>query len=445
MTPQFAQYNEHIFTILRAAISAVDPVLAVRSHLQRKGAFIVAGEHIHDTRQGKVYLVSVGKAALAMAVSAADVLGQDLASGLVIVKRQEGVMPPPFVSQKPALRVLGSSHPVPDESSVQAAVAVQTLLKQTTPHDLVLCLISGGASSLLSKPIMPLGDWQALTKALLLSGCPIQELNTVRRQFDEVKGGGLARWAAPAHCVSLILSDVVGNPLPLIGSGPTVPGSDTLVDAVGVLRRYNVAARLETAVRQRIATALKARPQPIPFNVRRVRNFLVGDVAMAAKAAFAKATRLGYLAQILTTHLEGEAREVGRMAAAMARDLGAGHCLILGGETTVTVRGKGQGGRNLEVALAAAIGLADCPHAALVSFATDGEDGPTDCAGAMVSGATAVLAQKHGLSPQAYLQNNDSYTFFKRLKEKEPLHPSLIQTGPTGTNVNDIILIVAGK
>jgi hydroxypyruvate reductase len=270
--------------------------------------------------------------------------------------------------------------------------------------------------------------------------------------------------AAPATCVSLILSDVVGNPLADIGSGPTMPLDESPAAALKVLQRYGVAGQLEESVWQRIEQLLH-RPDLFPVKVVQSEQIIVGDVKTAATAVFTKAAQLGFLAHILTTRLGGEAREVGKFVAAIGQDLPPGHCLILGGETTVTVRGKGRGGRNQEVALAAAIALAGCPHTVVMSLATDGEDGTTGAAGAVVSGETVVLAKEFDLDAVEFLQNNDSYSFFKQLDDKllsaslvEPtaesdeaaelpssnqvLHLHLLQTGPTGTNVNDLILIL---
>lgn len=318
------------------------------------------------------------------------------------------------------------------------------MLSQTKSGDLVLCLVSGGSSALLTQPLIPLDDWQQLNKVLLSSGCTIDEFNTVRRQLDRVKGGGLARLAAPAACVSLILSDVVGNPLAIIGSGPTVPSDDTPADALEVLERYHVESALEPSVWRRVTEALQDNGH-LQVEETELYNLIVSDVRQAARAAVVKARQLGFTAQLLTARLEGEAREVGRIAAAIAKDTPPGHCLIMGGETTVTLRGDGTGGRNQEVALAAAIALDGWPNVALASIATDGEDGPTDAAGAVVTGRAAGLGRDYGLEPHDFLDRNDSYTFFQQLDHKsrdDRSHRHLIQTGPTGTNVNDLLFIL---
>lgn len=439
MSPQFADYRQHILELYRAALAAANPATAVTRHLQLANQELLIGQQQrYDLRHGRVFLVSVGKAAAPMAQAATSILGGALHAGVVIAKSL-----PNDLTLPANVTVFTGNHPVPGPDSLRATTAVHNLLQTTVADDLVLCLISGGASALLSQPLVSLADWQALNRALLASGCPIDAFNTVRRQLDAVKGGGLADWAAPARCISLILSDVVGNPLAFIGSGPTVPGDDTPADALDILARYDVAERLDTAVFRRIQAALAQRPSrtalPSPP------HFIIGDVRQAAQAALSRAAELGFTTGLLTAQLEGEAREVGCVTAAIAKDTPPAHCLILGGETTVTLAGKGLGGRNLETALAAAIALAGQPLVALASLATDGEDGPTDAAGAVVTGETAVLAQQAHLAPRTFLNNNDSYHFFQQLDQQTTgsAPPCLLQPGPTGTNVNDLVIILS--
>ena len=438
MSLHFADYRQHVLKLFQAALAAVEPATAVSAHLQIFGRQLLIGQQqTYDLDQGRVFLVSVGKAAVPMAQAASRILGSDLHAGIVIAK----TLPAALALPEP-IAIYTGNHPVPGPDSVRATTAVHDLLQTTTAADLVLCLISGGTSALLSQPLLSLADWQALNQALLASGCPIDAFNTVRRQLDAVKGGGLADWAAPARVISLILSDVVGNPLAAIGSGPTVPGGSTPADALAVLDRYDVATRLDGGIVHRLQAALAKRPSltalPTPP------HFIVGDVRQAAHAALACAATLGFTTNLLTAQLQGEAREVGRVAAAIAKDMPPGHCIILGGETTVTLSGTGLGGRNLETALAAAIALAGEPDVALASLATDGEDGPTDAAGAMVTGETAVLAQQLRLAPRTYLNHNDSYHFFQQFDQMMAgsAPPCLLQPGPTGTNVNDLVIIL---
>jgi glycerate 2-kinase len=448
--PDYAAYRAHVELLIEAALAAADPATAVFRHLQRQNQTLLLDQNeTFDLTQGRLFLVSVGKAALPMLDAAAAIVGEALAAGIAVTK----VIPADYWPAHPAIRVYRGSHPVSDEESVQATTAVYHFLQQTQANDLVLCLISGGASALLTQPRISLADWQALNQALLASGCPIHDFNIVRRQLDAVKGGGLSRWAAPARTVSLILSDVVGNPLEFIGSGPTVPGADTPADALQVLRQYGIEERVETAVWRRISEQLTVNSEQWTVNRRGgsqtalfddvlKNHFIIGDVRQAAAAALDKANELGFSTQLLTAHLEGEAREAGRLAAAIAKDAPPNHCFILGGETTVTLRGEGKGGRNLETALSAAAALDGWSHCAIASFATDGEDGPTDAAGAVVTGETAAHGRRHALNASEYLDHNDSYTYFQNLDEMKTAVATLLKTGPTGTNVNDLVIIL---
>ncbi len=440
--PRYSQRARHTETLIAASLAAVDPAAAVRSNLRRDGDRLLVGQKEFAPDQGRVFLVGAGKAVQAMGAAAAGILGDLLAGGVLIGKRGDGPPTQAATGQKegpaadlPApLRLRLAGHPLPDQAGVAATAELLALLDQTRPSDLVLCLISGGASALLTQPRLPLDQWQRLVDALLASGCTINELNAVRKRMDRVKGGGLAQLAAPAACASLILSDVVGNPLDIIGSGPTVANPDDPALAGRILERYDLAGKLPPDDWQAIAGQLailvgEDRPAPDAYNV------IIGDVRRAAEAALAAAGQLGFEARLLTAHLEGEAREVGRIAAALAKDAAPNNCLVLGGETTVTLRGDGFGGRNLEVALAAALAIDGWPDRAVVTFATDGDDGPTDAAGALVTGQTVAQARQLGLDPRHHLDNNDSYPFLQATN-------SLIITGPTGTNVNDLLFIL---
>jgi hydroxypyruvate reductase len=444
MSPQFTDYRKHLDALVQAALSAADPATAVSRHLHRQNkTLIINNQEQFELTHGRLFLVSVGKAALPMLDAAAAIVGDALTAGIAVTK----VIPPDYQPPHPAIQIHRGSHPVSNQESIDATTAVYHFLQQTQANDLVLCLISGGASALLTKPLISLAEWQALNQAMLASGCTINEFNTVRRQLDAVKGGGLSRWAAPAGTTSLILSDVVGNPLEFIGSGPTVPGLDTPADAMQVLAQYGIENQVDEAVWKVISEQLAVNSNQ--FSVDSVEpplNFIIGDVRKAAEAALGKAENLGFSTQLLTARLEGEAREVGLFAAAIAKDTPPDHCLILGGETTVTLRGNGKGGRNLETALSAAIALDGWPQTAVASFATDGEDGPTDAAGAVVTGST--VENGHFLNAQEYLHNNDSYHYFQKLDDQsrtelaETAVDTLIKPGSTGTNVNDLIIIL---
>lgn len=458
ISPHFADYRRHVDELVSATVAAADPEAAVGRYLRREGRTLWVGRGAEaeaiDLDRGRVYLIAAGKAAIPMTTGALAVLGADVAGGPVVtggaVIAKAGGLEWPAGSDRWPLTLHRGGHPLPDTDGIAGTKAVVELLADTRPEDSVLCLISGGASALLTQPLLSLEDWRKLVEVFLRSGCTIRELNAVRRAVDRIKAGGLARACAPAACFGLILSDVIGNPLPVIGGGPTVPDDDLVVGAVAVLGRYDIARQLEKAEWQRLALALNqarylhkaARPS--------VRNVIIGDVRDAATAALVSAIQLGFVGQLLTAHLDGEARDIGRLAAGIARDLPAGQCCILGGETTVTVRGKGQGGRNQELALAAALALEGQPRAVVLSFATDGEDGPTPpgaapAAGAVVTGETARLARSYGIDPVAHLIDNDSHTFFSGLDEvsRGRAEPHLITTGPTATNVNDLVVILA--
>lgn len=449
MFEQAEGFREHVHQILEVAVESADPAIAVTGHLHFDGRCVTAGTYRYDLQEGRLFLISVGKAALDMGQAALDVLGGRVTEGIIITKQTHSGRRRRYLADvgdgHGSVTVYEGSHPVSDESSVRATEAALKLLKQTTPGDLVLCLISGGTSALLTKPILTLTRWQELIEALLESGCTINELNCVRKQLDEVKGGGLAMAAAPATTVSLILSDVVGNPLDVIGSGPTAPDPESPAEALSVLHRYNIMAELAPETWARITERLtdpRSATSLTRFQELGVKNLVVGDVRTAAEAAVGASQSLGYRSRLLTAYLEGEAREVGRVVAALAKELSPGTCLILGGETTVTVRGSGRGGRNQELALAAALSLAGNKYEdrIVATFATDGEDGPTDAAGAVITGHTVPCARAVGLRPRDWLDRNDTYTFFRKLAQ-DTEEDCLLRPGPTGTNVNDLSLI----
>jgi hydroxypyruvate reductase len=298
-------------------------------------------------------------------------------------------------------------------------------------------LISGGGSALVTTPHegISLEDMQAFTSLLLSCGARIDEINILRRQLDRIKGGGLLR-ATKAKVISLILSDVIGNPLETIASGPTVPNPTTRADAIAILKKYGIAAKAPDAIMKYLEVE-----SLLPNNqeqASRVQNMIIGDNKLAAQAAMAQAQREGFTSEILTNELQGEAREVGMMLAKRLREeIGTRprpFCLITGGETTVTIKGNGKGGRNQELALAAVNELADERDVMLIALATDGDDGPTDAAGAVATGETRQRAERLGIDAADYLSRNDAYPFFDALGD-------LLRTGPSGTNVNDLIFL----
>ena len=428
MSPlSFADMRDHVHQVIHAVLAAVDPQTAVQRHLQRlhhRSQLLINGQAY--AINGRIWLLAAGKASIPMAHAATEQLGDWLTGGVVITKAGS----PHFAPLPDKIQRYEAAHPVSDERSITATTAVFDLLQHTSADDLVLCLISGGASALMTQPAVPLPVWQALLHELLASGCTINEFNCVRRHLDRVKGGGLASWAAPASVVSLILSDVVGSPLIDIGSGPTVPDPTSPADAQAVLERYQIEERLETAVWQEIIAALTSKPeQKRPSHLQ---NLIIADVRTAAETAVDTLQQLGFSTTLLTTQLQGEAREAGHFVAAVAKTCPPGHAYVLGGETTVTLRGDGTGGRNLELALSAAIDLAGWEKTAVVTFATDGDDGPTQAAGGIATGQTA-----HHPTARPALDNNDSFTYFQQNAPDD-----LIITGLTGTNVNDLVLIL---
>jgi hydroxypyruvate reductase len=454
MEPFSIQNSPHKKTILavqQAALDAVEPGAAVHRHVQLDGDKLLIADRIYDlTAVERVWVVGGGKAATAMTAALYAILGNRLTGGVAVTKYEHV---DPSLDTGP-VEVVEAGHPLPDDAGVAGTQHVADVLAQATSHDLILAVISGGGSALLTLPVqgVTLADMQATTDLLLRCGATIVELNTVRKHLSQIKGGGMARLAdkalaGQAPIVSLILSDVVGDPLDAIASGPTSPDLSTFADAWAVLARYDLVEQVPAAVRERLQAGLNGdlpdTPKPGDELFDTVQNVFVGSNRLAAEAAVRAARDQGLNALLLSTFVEGEARHVARVAAALAKELvsydrpvARPACLVWGGETTVTVRGQGKGGRNQELALAAALAMEGLPNVALVALGTDGTDGPTDAAGAVATGETIARAHAQGLDPLAYLENNDAYHFFDNLGD-------LIRTGPTGTNVNDLLFLFA--
>lgn len=436
--------HRQALAVLEAALEAADPAQAVRRALRRDGDTLFVGDRSYTLRQfRRILVVGAGKATAPMARAVEDLLADRLTAGTITVKYG-------YTTPTRVIAVREAGHPIPDEAGVAATQAIVNLLRDTTADDLVLCLISGGGSALMPLPVpgVSLSDLQALTEALLRSGAPIQALNTVRKHLSQVAGGQLARLAHPATVVALIVSDVVGSPLDVIASGPTVADESTFEQAWQVLERYGVLEYTSAAIRQHLQRGLSGEipdtPKPGDPALTRVHNVIVTDNAHAAAAAVDRATALGFNTLLLTTYLEGEAREIGRVLAALAKEIAwRGHplpppaCLIAGGETTVTVRGHGKGGRNQEVALSAALAIQGLPGVLIASLATDGTDGPTNAAGGLVDGLTIARGQERGADALAALRDNDAYHFLEQAG-------ALLITGPTNTNVNDLLAVFVG-
>jgi glycerate 2-kinase len=346
------------------------------------------------------------------------------------------------------IRLQEAGHPLPDENGVQGANHILSLARNADSHDLVLCLLSGGGSALLPLPAagLSLADKQAATDILLSCGANIHQINAIRKHLSRIKGGRLAQAVAPARLTSLILSDVVGDDLDAIASGPTVGDASTFVDCREIIRRYDIERDLPPAVVQHIDQGCRGEiaetPKPDDPLFAKVSNLIIGSNREALLAARQTALELGYTPLVLSSLMEGETRFVARVHAAMAREITqSGHpvpapaCLLSGGETTVTLRGRGLGGRNQEFALAAVRDLANAGHIVLLSAGTDGTDGPTDAAGAIADSRTAARALRAGIDSDRYLAENDSYHFFQKLDD-------LLITGPTHTNVMDLRIVL---
>lgn len=442
-----APHGTVLAEIMAAALTAVDPARAVQAAIGRDGDDLVIGGRRYGQPK-RIVVVGAGKAGAPMAAAAVDSLGDRISGGLVVVKDgHRGT----HGAQIGPIEIREAAHPVPDDRGVQAAERIADLLHDPAEDDLLLVLISGGGSALLTWPApgLTLADLQGMTAAMLRCGATINEMNTLRKHTTRLFGGQLARLAAPAQVAVLIVSDVVGSPLDVIASGPTAPDPTTFADALRVVERYDLQRDLPAAIveqlRRGAAGALPDTPDADDPLWRRVCNTVVASNALAAEAATRAAKEHGFDALLLTTFLEGEAREVGRMAAAMARELATRDgplkrpaLIVAGGETTVTLRGDGRGGRNQELALGAVAGLDGLPNALVVALATDGGDGPTDAGGAVASGATLTRARERGLDPLDALRRNDAYPFWAALGD-------LLMPGPTLTNVNDLLFVAVGE
>jgi len=428
---------------LRAGLAAADPALLVRRHLRVEGHRLDAAGVRCRLGRGTLALVAVGKAAGPMAREAERLLGEHLGPALAIAPHPE-----PGLRRVP-LRVAG--HPLPDAAGLAAALEVERLAASLGRGDTLLLLLSGGASALLPAPApgIRLADKQAVTRALLRAGAPIEELNAVRKHLSRLKGGQLARLAAPARVVALVLSDVVGDDLATIGSGPTAPDPTRFEDALAVLGRRGVRAppAVRRLLEQGAAGERPETPKPGSAIFRRVSHRILGNNAASLEAAETEARRRGLRTLRLTSRLEGEAREVARALVAVlhecavtGRPARAPLCLLAGGETTVTVRGAGRGGRNQELAVACARPLSRLPrHAVVASLATDGVDGNSDAAGGVVDDQSLARAAARRLgSPEECLERSDSGSWLAGLDDR-------IVTGPTGTNVVDLVLLLCGE
>jgi len=418
-------------SIFRAALAAADPVDAVVRHLRSRDY----------SRFRHIYAIGAGKAGASMALAAERVLGRRITAGLLNVKYGN-------TAKLRRIELNPCGHPLPDEPGVAGSTRIAEIAAQAGEGDLVLCLISGGASALLPLPADPitLAEKQATTQLLLSCAANIHEINCVRKHLSRIKGGQLARLATPAAVESLLLSDVIGDDLDVIGSGPTAPDASTFAGALAILEKFDLLERVPAAVRLRLDRGARGElpetPKPGDRLFRGVRNVLVGNNRLALDAAAARARALGFRTLVLSSEIQGETREIARMHAAIAREIvstsrpvKAPACIITGGETTVTLHGDGLGGRNQEFVLAAALEIAGLRHVVVLSAGTDGSDGPTDAAGAFASATVLAEAEAAGLSLAAHLGDNNSYAYFDAIGR-------LLKTGPTMTNVCDLQIAI---
>jgi glycerate 2-kinase len=448
-TSHEATSREHARAIFDAGVAAADPAEATAAALRLEGEMLLVGRaetevcRVDLSAHRRVVLIGAGKAAAPMARAVESLLGDRLDRGLIVVKYDHG-------EPLDATRVVEAAHPVPDKAGQEGAEATISLVDACGENDLIICCLSGGGSALLPAPApgMTLADKQALTQRLLECGATIEEINALRKHCSSIKGGQLARRAAPATVVSLMLSDVISERVDTIASGPLAPDATTYAECHSILERYRLSERIPPAALIHLKKGLQGEAPETPKAddpcFTRVHHCVVADNRTVLEAASRQAEALGYRPCTLTASIQGEAREVAKVLVAVAREAQrSGHpvaapaCLLAGGEPTVTLRGDGIGGRCQELALAGAVAMAGCDGMVLLAVGTDGSDGPTDAAGALADGSTVARGSKMGLDASHHLDDNDAYPFFKALGD-------LVVTGPTRTNVMDLFCLLVG-
>ncbi len=437
----------HAEEIFRSSVAAVDPYNAVKRFVALDGNVLRLGHEGQETQEidlrpfERILVVGGGKATAPMAKAVEDILGPRLQGGMINVKYG-------FTTSLSRIEIREAGHPIPDENGVLGTKKILGLLQECGEKDLIFSLISGGGSALLAQPTgeITLAEKQDVTRMLIECGASIDEINALRKHISSSKGGQMARAAFPATTVNLMLSDVVGDRMDVIASGPFVPDTSTYREVQDVLEKYNL-TDIPPAVEKHLHAGLEGRLSETPKEgdpvFERVHNRIVGSNMIALQAAGQRAEALGYKTLILSSMVEGETREVARVHTAVARELlRTGHpvappaCIISGGETTVTIRGNGLGGRNQEFCLAAAMDLDGvAPRVVILSGGTDGNDGPTDAAGGIVDPLTVRRAEKAGMKALDFLDNNDAYHFLQKTGD-------LLMTGPTNTNVMDVRLLL---
>jgi hydroxypyruvate reductase len=442
MTDHLMKMRKDAETIFRSGISAVQPEAAIKRHCRLDKTHLIIGENRLDlSGVQNIFVIGAGKAGAPMAQAVEDILGDRITDGIVIVKYDH-------VCKTGTVKLMEAGHPIPDANGRTGASAVMEMAGRASSRDLVICLISGGGSALLPLPAngLTLKDKQDTAQVLLDCGATIHEVNTIRKHISMIKGGRLAEAAFPAPVITLILSDVVGDSLDVIASGPTVPDSSTFEDCLTILNKYDISNKLPRAVRDFIHSGVQGKIKDTPKKgspvFEKTTTIIVGSNMEAVREAEKKARELGYNVLVLSSMIQGETKSVACVHTAIAKEirktgtpLPPPACILSGGETTVTIKGGGKGGRNQEFALAAVMDLADEENILILSGGTDGTDGPTDAAGAFADTDTMKRASARGMDPASFLNDNDSYHFFEKTND-------LFITGPTNTNVMDLRIML---
>jgi len=433
--------------IINQSLLSVNPYqcAAVKINIRGDDLFIFE-KKIDLNKINDIYVIGIGKAVIPMAKAVIDKIGNRITSGLIISKHQLEKKNRGFEEK---IQLFFGGHPIPSRQSIESTKKLITFLKKVNENDLIINLISGGGSALMVLPYegITLDDIKHLTNVLLKSGATIQEINTIRKHIDLIKGGGLARMTYPARMETLILSDVLGDQISMIASGPTSIDDTTYTDAWGIIHKYDIKNEIPESIISHLIKGMRGEAQETVKSgdevMRNVTNNIIGSLTTAITSAEKAAKELGYNTIILSTKLIGEAREVGKVFGSILNNMVESDyllkkpaCVIAGGETTVTILGNGKGGRNQELALGAVGQIDSLRDCCLISIATDGEDGPTDAAGAFVTGRTKSRAKDKGLDHERYLANNDAYNFFDVMG-------NLVKIGSTGTNVNDLLFLFA--
>ncbi|MFQ6002838.1 MAG: glycerate kinase [Candidatus Zixiibacteriota bacterium] len=430
--------------IFRFSIKAVDPFYAIRKQVKLVEDNLWVGRSLYRLKDiRRILVIGAGKASAPMAQAVEKILGSRIHKGIVVTKKG-------YVVPLKRIELVEGGHPLPDKRGMEGTKRILKLISNLDENDLVICLISGGGSSLLVSPSpgISLKDKKELTDQLLRCGADIEEINTIRKHISQVKGGRLAQLAYPSYVMTLILSDVIGGKIDSIASGPTAPDTTTFSDCLKIIQKYKLKDKIPPLIYDHLKKGRQGKIKETPKLgdpiFKKVRNFIIGSNSQALEAAKQKAELIGFNTMILSRPVSGDTTRAAVRHANLAKSIQKigdpvfpPACLISGGETTVKIKGKGLGGRNQEFILVGATKIAGLKNMVMLSAGTDGTDGPTDAAGAICNGKTIKRALQKGLNPKQYLDNNDSYHFFQKLGD-------LLKTGPTNTNVMDIHLILVG-